>query len=77
MSARLAALDSMPPDVMAPLSPLRTPLTAIQAGTARLLDHIPAPLTPAQREGRPRRRLAAAASADKLGESVRRGEKGV
>ena len=77
MSARLAALDSMPTDFMAHLSQLRTPLTALQEGTALLLDNIPAPITPSQREGRPRRRLAAAASADKLGESVTRGEKGV
>ena len=77
MSARLAALDRMQTDFMAHLSQLRTPLTALQEGTPPLLDNIPAPITPSQRPGRPRRRLAAAASADKLGESVTRGEKGV
>jgi hypothetical protein len=35
---------------IAHMSQLRTLLTAIQEGTALLLDNIPAPLTPAQRK---------------------------
>ena len=51
MAVRLAELDKMKADFIAHVShELRTPLTALQEGTALLLEEIPGPLTPSQRE---------------------------
>ena len=51
MAERLAALDEMKADFIAHVShDLRTPLTAIQEGTALLLEEIPGSLTASQRE---------------------------
>jgi two-component system sensor histidine kinase GlrK len=51
MAERLAELDEMKADFIAHVShDLRTPLTAIQEGTALVLEEIPGPLTVSQRE---------------------------
>lgn len=51
MAERLAELDEMKADFIAHVShDLRTPLTAIQEGTALVLEEIPGPLTASQRE---------------------------
>jgi two-component system sensor histidine kinase GlrK len=51
MAERLAELDEMKADFIAHVShDLRTPLTAVQEGTALVLEEIPGPLTSSQRE---------------------------
>ena len=51
MTEELSQLDKLKSDFTAHVShELRTPLTAIREGTALLLEEIPGPLTPSQRE---------------------------
>jgi two-component system, NtrC family, sensor histidine kinase GlrK len=51
MAARLEELDQMKADFISNVShELRTPLTAMREGTALLLEGIPGPLSPSQRE---------------------------